>query len=42
MKRLTTTVVLVAALALLAAAAGGFTRGTAQAGTSASVADATS
>ena len=41
MKRLTTTVVLVAALALLAAAAGGFTRGTAQAGTSASVADAT-
>ena len=42
MKRLTTTVVLVAALALLAAAVGGSTRGTAQAGTSASSrADAT-
>ena len=35
MKRLTTTVVLVAALTLLAAVVGGFTRGSAQAGTSA-------
>ena len=42
MKRRTTTVVLVAALALLAAAVGGFTRGTASAGTAASArADAT-
>ena len=35
MKRLTTTVVLVAALTLLAAVVGGFTRSSAQAGTSA-------
>lgn len=42
MKRRTTTVVLVAALALLAAAVGGFTKGTASAGTTASArADAT-